>query len=426
MWSVIVGVFACLLNFPACLKVVGEGGVKDRSDVWAARPLAPAIAVPLNLPVAMPVVPMSAASVGLSTGLSAVAVKPSSSNLCIGGKAETLCVIGTLSQLPMKASQSSGQAVSSPPSGTSESVAQRSAGAPCSLMCLELAKKKSASTSSGGCNLLISRKTLDSSIANTLLRMRQLPVVGRTSAPEAGGCNVAPGSLKLAPNVEQKVVWSVAPTVAQVSTALPSTGYSAGQAESVDSVAKMGRRVASGAAQPTKSLENGVAGLLKCGEMMSSDAESSDAVVGGACSVSLQSVASAQSAVQWKGTEVRPRGEKSRGSVGSGVSTSWRRPSASVSALLPSISGMVADIVNSSRKSQPIDILTTMQQKPSTAPPCPWADPFNPASFFSPFALAHGDGRSGDAMARDVVMCPICAFSSCDREAIMRHVIDNH
>ncbi|KAL5965210.1 hypothetical protein TSMEX_007030 [Taenia solium] len=374
----------------------------------------------------MPVVAMSAASVGLSTGLSAVAVKPSGSNLCINGKAETLCVIGTLSQLPIKASQSSGQAVSSSPSGTSESGAQRSGGAPCSLMCLELGKTKSASTSSGGCNLLISRKTLDSSIANTLLRMRQLPVVGRTSAPEAGGCNIAPGLIKLAPNVEQKVVWSVAPTVAQVSTALPSTGYSAGQTKPVTSAAKTSRRVASGAAQPSKSPENGVAGLLKCGEMISSDAEPSDTVVGGACSVSLQSVASAQSAVQWKGMEAGPRGKKARGSVGSGVSTSWRRPSASVSALLPNMSGIAADIVNSSEKSQPIGILATMQQKPSTAPLCPWADPYNPAAFFPSSASPHGDCRSGDAMARDVVMCPICAFSSCDREAIMRHVIDNH
>ncbi|KAL5106167.1 hypothetical protein TcWFU_004042 [Taenia crassiceps] len=389
--------------------VVGVGA-KSRSDLSSARPLAPAIPVSLNVPAAMTVVPMSAASVGLSTGLSGVTVRSSSNSLCSAEKAEALSVVGTLPQLPIEAPHLSRQLAPSTPSETTKSVAQRNANVPCTLMRLELAKAKSTLASphqvrsSGGYNVLISRKTLDSSIANTLLRMRQLPEVGGRSMPETGGCNIAPHLLKLAPNVEQKVVWNAAPSVAQAPKALTGAGCSAGRAKCVGLGGKRLRRLTPRAPQAAKSLMNGTAGLLKSAEPTSSNAELSNTVANSAYSVSLPSVACTQSAVRLKGIEIEPRNEDPRGSVRSDVSALWER----YHPLLSSMPGMTADITGSLRIAQSIATPLTVQ-----------AESCNPAA-------ARAEGGCDDVLASSAIMCPMCFFSSCVREVVMRYVLDNH
>lgn len=392
------------------------------SNLSSARPLAAAVPLPLNLPAVVPVVAMSATSVGLSTGLPGVTVKPSSKNLCTDGKAETLCVVGPPPpQLSMETSHSSLQPASSSRCDTSESVAQGGANALCTPMRVELAKTKSTSASprqvksSGGYNLLISRKTLDSSIANTLLRMRQLPVVGRTSAPEAGGRSIAPHLLKLAPKVEQRVVWNVASSAAQASTALTTiTGCSGGQTNcGVGSAAQMSRHAA---VQLTKTLRSGVAGLLRSDETTCSNAELSSAVVDGACRVALESVGSAQSTVQLRGTKIRPCGTNSRGSVESGVSVAQR----SHSALLPRLLGMAGGTVEScGGGGQCGSALATAR-----GGGCVSGE--REACSLSNWKCVDVEGGSSDVVASDAMMCPMCSFSSCDREAIMQHVIDAH
>ncbi|VDM16007.1 unnamed protein product [Hydatigera taeniaeformis] len=37
-----------------------------------------------------------------------------------------------------------------------------------------------------------------------------------------------------------------------------------------------------------------------------------------------------------------------------------------------------------------------------------------------------GDDGGANVVAGDAMMCPMCAFSSCDREAIMQHVMGAH
>lgn len=327
-------------------------------------------------------------------------------------------MVGPPPQLSMKALHSSLQPASSSPRDRSESVAQGGANAACTRMRVELAKTKSTSASasacqlksSGGYNLVISRKTLDSSIAETLLRMRQLPVVGRTSAAEAGGCSIAPTLLKLAPNVEQKVVWNVAPSVAQASTALTtSTGCSAGETNcGVGSVAQMSRHVA---VQPRRSGKKGVAGLLRSVESTCSNAESSNRVVDSARSIPLQSVGSAQSGVQLEGMKMRPCGKASRGIVRSGVSPAWRRHSALLPRVLETMKPCGGGECGSAFAAAQGDACVSGERETCSR---------------SNWKCVDVEGGSGDVVGSNEMMCPMCSFSSCDREAIMQHVIDAH
>ncbi|KAH9281542.1 hypothetical protein ECG_05495 [Echinococcus granulosus] len=434
--------------------VVGLG-VKTQSDLVCSRPVPLAVVLSPNLPATMPVVPVvpvSAASIGLSTSLPRLAVKSPANNCSNQGKAgwfgtvETLPVINTQPKLSIKPLHSSCQSSSMPPCGTNQLVTQSTPNASSTLMHLELSKARPTSTwshqskLSGGYNLLLSRKSSNSSTTNTLLRVRQLPTVGGRSTPEAGACTTAPDGLKSVSEVEEKVVArSVASTVPQLSTALTNAGWlgarKSPQPVSIMSAAKLSGRVTSCAAHSTKSLTNGVASYLKCHETPCSKGESSSTVVGAAPSDSLKSLGTAKSAARLKGTRIRPCNKKSCASLGSGNARSWRRQSPPVSALLPSVLRMAASSVKWTGEGQTVAGLSMAQGNPRAACASRETEACKPAVFASSscsFSSAckvkgvHLEGGSGDVVASDAMMCPMCSFSSCDREAIMQHVMDTH
>ncbi|CUT99107.1 zinc finger C2H2 type [Echinococcus multilocularis] len=321
--------------------VVGLG-VKTQSDLVCSRPVPLAVVLSPNLPATMPVVPVvpvSAASIGLSTGLPRLAVKSPANNCSNQGKAgwfgtvETLPVINTQPKLSIKPLHSSCQPSSMPPCGTNQPVTQSTPNASSTLMHLELSKARPTSTwphqskLSGGYNLLLSRKSSDSSTTNTLLRIRQLPTVGGRSTPEAGACTTAPDALKSVSEVEEKVVArSAASTVPQLSTALTNAGWlgarKSPQPVSIMSAAKLSGSATSCAAHSTKSLTNGVASHLKCHETPCSNAESLGTVVGAASSASLKPLGTAESAAWLKELKIEPCCKTAYASLRSGTVTS--------------------------------------------------------------------------------------------------------
>ncbi|EUB61782.1 hypothetical protein EGR_03328 [Echinococcus granulosus] len=83
----------------------------------------------------------------------------------------------------------------------------------------------------------------------------------------------------------------------------------------------------------------------------------------------------------------------------------------------------LADIVKSSGKPQSLTGPSMVPGNPYTAFASQETEACEPSAFSSRDAkYVHLERESGDV----VMMCPMCSFSSCDREAIMRHVIDTH
>ncbi|EUB54759.1 hypothetical protein EGR_10378 [Echinococcus granulosus] len=267
-------------------------------------------------------------------------------------------------------------------------------------------------------------------VAVANLRWRAKDLGGVT--PEAGACTTAPDGLKSVSEVEEKVVArSVASTVPQLSTALTNAGWlgarKSPQPVSIMSAAKLSGRVTSCAAHSTKSLTNGVASYLKCHETPCSKGESSSTVVGAAPSDSLKSLGTAKSAARLKGTRIRPCNKKSCASLGSGNARSWRRQSPPVSALLPSVLRMAASSVKWTGEGQTVAGLSMAQGNPRAACVSRETEACKPAVFASSscsFSSAckvkgvHLEGGSGDVVASDAMMCPMCSFSSCDKQPI--------